>query len=474
MIRHRLEALPRPLSGVVGLLCLAVAQGCGGGSTDSRPPVATVTVTPNPATVEIDSTLQLTATLEDADGNQLSGRTVTWSSNALDRATVDASGLVTGISEGAAIITATSEGKSGAASITVSEVSVEPYGAYLGPGGKGPVGKVFGYWRVSSGLGYWLTIEVSPPVPSTGVGIAFEGGSHTSSVLLAGGYASSSSSAASSAAALIDPETNQVTSLQMAAGRIYHTITPLPGSRALIAGGIDGDVTLSSAEIFIEASHTFALTGSMGEARSRHAAAALPDGRVLITGGLVPVGAGPATTDVASAEIFDPASGTFSPTGDMTTKRFNHSAIALDDGRILVLGGNGLKSAEVFDAASGSFTAIADMNSVHGLGHRAVKLQDGRVLVVGGDAGTIQPTAVAEIFDPATNEFTVIGNMSTPRMLHFAVVLGDGTVLIGGGQDDTGDVLASAELFDPASNTFLPVDDMPLPGEEQAAAAASR
>jgi hypothetical protein len=47
-------------------------------------------------------------------------------------------------------------------------------------------------------------------------------------------------------------------------------------------------------------------------------------------------------------------------------------------------------------------------------------------------------------------------------------------VLIGGGQDDTGDVLASAELFDPASNTFLPVDDMPLPGEEQAAAAASR
>jgi galactose oxidase-like protein len=96
------------------------------------------------------------------------------------------------------------------------------------------------------------------------------------------------------------------------------------------------------------------------------------------------------------------------------------------------------------------------------------------VLVLGGDVGAIQPTAAAEIFDPDTDEFTAIGNMTTPRMLHFAVLLGDGTVLIGGGQDDTGEVLASAELFDPATGNFLPVEDMPLPGEEQAAAAATR
>jgi uncharacterized protein YjdB len=87
--------------------------------------VATVTVTPNPATVPVDSTLQLTAAVEDADGNQLSGRAVAWSSNAVAQATVDANGLVTGVTEGAVTITAISEGKTGTSSITVSDLSLE-------------------------------------------------------------------------------------------------------------------------------------------------------------------------------------------------------------------------------------------------------------------------------------------------------------------------------------------------------------
>ena len=135
----------------------------------------------------------------------------------------------------------------------------------------------------------------------------------------------------------------------------------------------------------------------------------------------------------------------------MTVTRFNHSAIALDDGRVLVLGGNGRNSAEVYDPVGGTFSPVGEMESVHGLGHRAVKLLDGK----GGDAGVI---------------FTRIADMTTTRMLHFAVLIDDdGTVLIGGGQDAGGDVLAGAELYDPAAGTFTPVGDMPRPGSEQSA-----
>ena len=262
----------------------------------------------------------------------------------------------------------------------------------------------------------------------------------TSSVLFAGGYQDATSINSTRRAVIYQPASNVATEREMTAARIYHTITPLPGGRALLAGGFDGDAVLSSAEIFTESTFGFAATGSMGTARGRHAAAALPDGRVLITGGLVPVGAGPVTIDTKTTEIFDPVAGTFAPGPDMSVARVDHSAIALDDGRVLVLGGNDLSSAELYDPVANTFSPAGDMNAVHGLGHRAVKLLDGQVLVLGGDEGTIQPSAAAELFDPATDEFTQIADMTTTRMLHFAVVnQNDGRVLIGGGQDANGD-----------------------------------
>ena len=133
---------------------------------------------------------------------------------------------------------------------------------------------------------------------------------------------------------------------------------------------------------------------------------------MLVTGGLVPAGVGPATIDDKTAEIFDPSSGTFSPTGDMTVPRFNHTAIALNDGRVLIVGGNGRNTAEVYDPTSGTFSAVGDMEVAHGLGHCAVKLLDGRVLVVGGDAGSIQPSAVVEIFDPTSSVRTVTATIA--------------------------------------------------------------
>src|SRR5207245_1111893 len=87
-------------------------------------PVSSVTVTPNPATVQIGQTLQLTATLKDANQNVLTGRVVTWASGNTGVATVSSTGLVTGVAQGQATITAASEGQQGTAAVTVIPVPV--------------------------------------------------------------------------------------------------------------------------------------------------------------------------------------------------------------------------------------------------------------------------------------------------------------------------------------------------------------
>ncbi len=482
------------------VLVQMAATGCGGGgdSTGSQPPVTSVTVAPNPSSIEVGGTVQLTATLKDADANELSGRSVTWSSDATGVATVTGGGLVAGVAVGSANVTATSENKSGAAVVTVTSAvgSGDPIppgqsAALLSGAEKAGVTRFFKYLYIGAVLNQVLADPNAPrsgqatPFPRTGFSqFSSSPGSGTgllktapitSTVLFAGGYEDATSVNATRRAVSYDPEANEATVLQMTVARIYHTQTPLSGSRALLAGGFDGDAVLSSAEIFTESTLEFAATGSMGTARGRHASAPLPDGRVLVTGGLIPVGGGPTTIDTRTTEIFDPAAGTFTPGPDMSVARFNHSAIALDDGRVLVLGGNQLSSAEVYDPVGGDFTPVGDMNSVHGLGHRAVKLLDGKVLVLAGDEGTIQPSAVAELFDPATDQFTRIADMTTTRMLHFAVVNeNDGSVFIGGGQNAAGDLLASTELYDPVTKTFAPSTDMPVEDSEQAAVFVQR
>src|SRR5205823_14479891 len=86
-------------------------------------PVAAVAVTPASASLPAGQTVQLTATLKDANGNTLTGRTVTWASSNTAAATVTGSGLVSGVTAGTATITATSETVSGTAAVTVTAAS---------------------------------------------------------------------------------------------------------------------------------------------------------------------------------------------------------------------------------------------------------------------------------------------------------------------------------------------------------------
>jgi hypothetical protein len=141
----------------------------------------------------------------------------------------------------------------------------------------------------------------------------------------------------------------------------------------------------------------------MVEARSWHAATLLPDGTVLVAGGQGSTGSGGGEVGflIASAELYDPDTGTWTATGSMIEARLDHRATRLSDGRVLVTGG-GLASAEVYDPDSGTWSATASM--IEGReGHTATLLSAGTVLVVGGYAIDASGTLTsAELYDPGS------------------------------------------------------------------------
>jgi hypothetical protein len=192
----------------------------------------------------------------------------------------------------------------------------------------------------------------------------------------------------------------------------------------------------------------------MGTPRLRPIAAALPDGRVLVAGGRN----GP--DYLASAEVFNPATGTFSAAGigSMGTEREAAVAAPLPDGRVLVAGGSSggpLSSAEAFDPATNGFSSAGVGSMVRKRDHGvAAPLPDGRVLIAGGYGNGYESSG--EVFDPVTGSFSSagIGPMAVARFDAAAAPLGDGRVLVAGGRDGAlGERLASAEIF-AATNTF--------------------
>jgi hypothetical protein len=197
----------------------------------------------------------------------------------------------------------------------------------------------------------------------------------------------------------------------------------------------------------------FTPTGPMTATRNRATATLLEDGRVLITGGDPPdVGSGPGT---GSAEIYDPATGTFTATGRMTAAREGHTATRLSDGRVLIVGGCPYVAAEIYDPATGKFSATGSL-SVPRYAPTAALLPDGRVLIVGG--ATAQPdNSFGEVYDPATGRFTETGALPRSFDASTLTVLRDGRVLLAGGWgDNVNGQLPLAELFDPATNQFTP------------------
>ena len=235
-----------------------------------------------------------------------------------------------------------------------------------------------------------------------------------------------------------------------------HTATLLADGRVLVAGG-DGAVASASAEVYDPGTGSWSATGNQVTYRREHAAVRLLDGRVLIMGGTAN------DTVLASAEVYSPASGTWAPTGAMAQTRRAFTATLLPDGRVLVAGGlsdggdrcwgsSCLGSAELYDPATGTWTATGGMSVAHGF-HAAVLLANGKVLVAGGGKDG-QLGSLAELYDPVTGTWSSTGEMLSPRRHHTLTVLPNGMVLAVGGHDTSTGNHTSAELYNPASGTW--------------------
>lgn len=260
--------------------------------------------------------------------------------------------------------------------------------------------------------------------------------SHTASllpdgrVLIVGGW--SNRDVPEMSAEIFDPRAESFASVgNLNRRRAAHTETLLENGKVLITGGYDGKNSLNDAEIFDPKTNTFSVIGKMRDPRLAHTATRLPDGKIVVVGGESSQG-----QILSSAEVFDPKTNSFSLLkNSMSVVRYKHDAIRLADGRVLIFGGSDssdwrgqYKSAEIFDPKTGEFTPTGEMNFARfKIDGTAVLLPDGKVFIGGGNES-------AEVFDAKTNRFTKAeGEFGMP--LHFATVtaLPDGRALIVGG-----------------------------------------
>ena len=274
-------------------------------------------------------------------------------------------------------------------------------------------------------------------------------------VLVAGG--STTLGSASESAEVYDPATEswRITG-SLNTGRDGHTATLLQDGKVLVAGGFTGfsrgglcpciDFVTNSAELYDPAMGTWSVTGNLNTERGLHTATLLENGKILAAGGT-----NGTLTDIAeyvpfnSAEVYEPATGTWSVTASLNTARNLHTATLLPNGKVLAAAGLYTDTAELYDPSTGvwSFTAkIANLDTFGG--HTATLLSNGRVLVTGGSA--------AKLYHPAIGTWSVTANLNTPRSGHSATLLANGKVLVAGGYNVTGNTyntLNSAELYDP-------------------------
>jgi hypothetical protein len=294
----------------------------------------------------------------------------------------------------------------------------------------------------------------------------------TGRVLVTGGRTSTS---VLRTAERYDPGTGQWTTVApMSTPRAGHTSTALADGRILVAGGTSG----ASAEVFDGPSNRWTATAPMKRSRSGHRAVRLSSGRVLVAGG----GEG--------AEVYDPATNTWSSTGALPTAvsvpddtadteyrevKAVDGLVALSSGRALAIVGHeilrlpncpgvcGTTTTETdvlqYGAATNSWTLVPNM-PLELADTTATRLNSGRVLVLGGQGGGLhewEASSSAQVYDPATREWSTRSPMQDGRVEHTATLLADGRVLVAGGTGLCCDgPRSSTETYDPATLGFTP------------------
>lgn len=240
----------------------------------------------------------------------------------------------------------------------------------------------------------------------------------------------------------------------MTTARRMHTATLLADGRILIAGGSIGRGAIASAELDDPSTGTFTATGNMMTSRGGHSAILLPNGKVLMVGGY----GTPGYPDLAPAELYDPISGRFSAAGAYVGRGgcdFCAPATLLADGTVLF---PGQYPAQFYDTGTNTFSVAGMMMSDDST---AAVLLNGKVLFAGGEA--LGRSSSAELYDPVRGTFTSTGKMAWSRVWHTLNLLPNGMVLTTGGETDIGGSIAgsdSAELYDPSAGIFLATGKM--------------
>jgi len=194
----------------------------------------------------------------------------------------------------------------------------------------------------------------------------------------------------------------------------------------------------------------FERAGNLQIARVYHTATLLQNGQVLVVGGETYRGI------TASAELYDPATGIWTKTGNLHEGREHQTATLLQNGQVLVVGGVNaqfqyIASAELYDPATGRWRRTGSLTTLR-IGYTPTLLPNGKVLVAGGSFDTY--FASAELYDPAIGTWTPTASMAAKRADHTATLLSDGKVLVAGGFDSA--YLASAELYSPDTPVAAP------------------
>jgi hypothetical protein len=314
-------------------------------------------------------------------------------------------------------------------------------------------------WAIAQASGTWRAVAPMAEPRSYHTATVLPSGK----VLVAGG---SRDGVATASAELYDPVTERWEATSpMTTPRRYHRATLLASGEVLVT---DSD---GAAELYDPSTGAWTVTGSMTVARAiGHTATLLPSGKVLVTGGWAPASNVPPNSPAASAlaELYDPETGTWSPTGAMLVGREHHSATLLTSGLVLVLGGRtydmdvsfDAEQAELYDPESGTWMPAGSITSDPPAWHTATLLQTGVVAVVGG----VWPTTGGSWIRDAIDLYTPGSGWSTATMLagrvnHTATLLPSGNLLIVGGRvvgasGFTGAAVDSVEIYGPPASGF--------------------
>ncbi|MGH9845743.1 MAG: kelch repeat-containing protein [Blastocatellia bacterium] len=260
----------------------------------------------------------------------------------------------------------------------------------------------------------------------------------------------------------------------LGAARSQHTATLLTDGKVLVAGGIVSCTpmcqTTDTTELYDPATGMWSKTGTLPDPLGNHAAVRLQNGKVLVIGGYSRSG-----VLLRSANLYDPATGAWTPTGNLSNARQFHTAVLLPNGKVLVTGGLLLASgrftptntAELYDPATGMWSNTGAMN-VPRQAHTMTLLASGKVLVATGSNTNLNappfltPVKSCELYDPATGVWTLTGELALPRTTPTATLLPSGKVLLAGGTDNntSEDPTNKAELYDPASGQWSATGNM--------------